>query len=492
MRSYSTYILIASAALLTAIGCNKAPQPSYVLTDSPIMLSATEAETDAPFRKGSTPATKAMLDEDTFAAAGNQIQIYDIYTQAGSNTPDENPYIADQIKSPGPGSYTWPFVEKRYNWTTDGTHKFFGWLAKDVNMGNMTPEDFFGNDFAFSNQVLTTGTKTINASTEFDFMYSNVHVRDLNTNPDFASAVPLEFAHLFTAFSVAAQNISDKVKITIVSLEIEGLMNKRGAKLNYTNTADTKYPTITYTSLSNDDSEVADYKYEPNYQLNKSLIDMDTKSTDRSYFMSWPMSTEEAANVTLTIKYRVNDGTEVLSKDIPLTGKEWAAGKKNNVNLTFTDKTITLDCQVVDWTWEQQEIDFTDVISVSQTMQNKWENVSSVNYTTGEVILKQSTSQEASVKFQIDSPRGATWTASLIMIEGATDAIQIVDGYKYGKVGEPGEIRLKVAKDTPIENRNTFYLRVTVQTADGNTIIATGLTGSNAYEEFTIIQNLIN
>ena len=365
-----------------------------------------------------------------------------------------------------------------------------------------TPASFFGTDFSYTNQVVTIPSKTINGSTSaFDFMYSNVHVRDLDTNPDFASAVPLSFCHLFTAFSVAAQNVSKKLNIKVESISIEGLMNTRALTLDYTNVADGKYPTVNYTSSRNDNPNVADYNFAPLLDLaakaedeeqeEDEFIDMTTKTTERKYFMSWPMSQTEAENVTLTIKYRVNDGTELITKPISLSGKEWAAGKMNNINLTFKDKEIVLTCAVEPWIWEQQEIEFSNVITVTRTMKDQWENAN-VNYETGEVILKQSTEQVASVKFQIDSPRGATWTASLIMIEGTTDAVQFVDGYKYGKVGEPGEIRLRVSKDTPKENRNSYYLRVTVQTADGNTIKATGLTGSNQYEEFKIIQNLIN
>ena len=487
MRSYSTYILIASAALLTAIGCNKAPQPSYVLTDSPIMLSATEADTDAPFRKGSTPATKAMLDEDTFAAAGNEIKVYDYYTSSANAT---EIYIDDTARSGG--DITWPFVEKRYNWTTDGTHKFFGWLAKDVNMGNMTPEDFFGNDFAFSNQVLTTGTKTINASTEFDFMYSNVHVRDLNTTPDFASAVPLEFAHLFTAFSVAAQNMSPNFDITVQSITIEGLMNTRSATLDYANAADGEYPTVEYANKSNDNQ--ADYSFAPAQKLGTNLMDMSTTTTDRKYFMSWPMSADEAENVTLTIKYTVNDEPTVITKPIPLSGKEWVAGKKNNINLIFKDKEIILQCLVMDWIPQEEIIDFSDQVSVNATMEWDRNTVRSVNNQTGEVILYDDTNVKATCTFHIETPKGATWTASLIPIEGHQDAFVFLDGTKYGEVGgkEASVLKVGVTNQAPIAPRHVCILRITVQTADGRTIVVKNLVPGKQDAEFKIIQNLIN
>ena len=484
MKLNFKYILFASAAILAAVACNKETRPGHNVTDYPIEFCATESG-----------ATKAMLDEETFAKAGNLIKIYDYFTPAGETSPQTTPYIDDHIKSNGPGNVIWPFVNQRYNWTPDGSHKFFGWLAEDKNMTLYnTPEGFFGTGFGYANQVVTIPSKTLNEVTPaFDFMYSNVHVRDLNTNPDYATAVPLEFAHLFTAFSIAAQNMSPNFDITVQSVSIEGLMNTRSATINYTNAGDGEYPAVEYANMSNDNSNSPDYSFAPKtaYPLGTNLVDMSTGTTDRKYFMSWPMSTAEAENVTLTIKYTVDNDPTVITKNISLSGKEWAAGTKNNINLTFKDKEIILTCEVEPWVWEEQEIDFTDAISVTQTMKNQWVNAN-VNYETGDVILKQSVDQVASVKFQIDSPRGATWTAALIMIEGTTDAVQFVDGYKYGKVGEPGEIRLRIAKDTPKENRNTYYLRVTVQTADGNTIIATGLTGSNNYEEFMIIQNLIN
>ena len=72
-----------------------------------------------------------------------------------------------------------------------------------------TPAEFFGSGFGFSttDQVLTIPSKSMQQGTpQFDFMYSNIYERNLNSNPDYATAVPLEFSHLFTAFSKAAQN----------------------------------------------------------------------------------------------------------------------------------------------------------------------------------------------------------------------------------------------------------------------------------------------
>ena len=435
-----------------------------------------------------------MLDETSFAKAGNLIKIYDIYTPAGSTTPDDTPYIDDKIKSNGPGNDIWPFVSQKYNWTPDGTHKFFGWLAEDKNMkASNTPESFFGNGsgFEYSSQAITIPVTTINAdSPQFDFMYSNVHVRDLNTNPDYASSVPLEFRHLFTAFSIAAQNLSPNFDITVESITIEGLMNTRGATINYTNVGDGQYPGVEYTSSSNDNPNVPDFSFAPGYVLSTNLVDMSTKATDRNYLMSWPMSAAEAENVTLTIKYRVNNDPNIITKNISLSGTEWIAGKKNNVNLVYKDKEIILQCIVMDWIPQDEIIDFSDQVVVKNTM--TWENVKSVNYDTGEVILYDDTSIEATCNFSFTAPKGATWTASLIPIEGHQDAFAFIGTTKYGAVGVETPVQLRVTNQAPIAPRHVCYLRITIQTADGRTIVVKNLVPGKDNAEFKVIQNLIN
>ena len=433
-----------------------------------------------------------MLDETSFAKAGNLIKIYDYYTPAGATTPQATAYIDDHIKSPGPGNDIWPFVDQRYNWTPDGSHKFFGWLAEDKNMTLYnTPQGFFGTGFNYENQVITIPTKTLNEATPaFDFMYSNVHVRDLNTNPDYATAVQLDFAHLFTAFSIAAQNMSPNFDITVQSVSIEGLMNTRSATLDYTNAADGDYPVVTYTSSSNDNPNAADYSFSPSYKLGTNLVDMSTKTTDRNYLMSWPMTLEDSENVILTINYKVDDDPALITKNIPLSGKEWAAGKKNNVNLIFKDKEIILQCIVMDWIPQDEIIDFSDQVIVQNAI--TWENVRSVNYDTGEVILYDDTSIEAICNFSFTAPQGATWTASLIPIEGHQDAFEFVGTSKYGAVGVDTPVKLRVTNQAPIAPRHVCYLRITIQTADGRTIVVKNMIAGKDNQEFKVIQNLIN
>ena len=97
-------------------------------------------------------------------------------------------------------------------------------------------------------------------------------------------------------------------------------------------------------------------------------------------------------------------------------------------------------------------------------------------------------------KFRIDTPKGSTWTASLIPIAGHQDAFTIVEGTKYGEVGVDSEIRIRVNNQAPIAPQHACKLRITVQTADGRTIVANIMPDETdpSISEYTIIQNFIN
>ena len=112
--------VIVNIPLLTllvaaACACHK-ETPIY--TDEPILMSAKESGT-----------TKGLLDADSFADPGTQLKIYDYYTPT---TGTAYYYInGDIAESDGT---IWPFKNESYKWTTDGVHKFFGWLEQGDNL----------------------------------------------------------------------------------------------------------------------------------------------------------------------------------------------------------------------------------------------------------------------------------------------------------------------------------------------------------------------
>ena len=487
--------------LLSALSCTKESGPEAG-SDELIAVGAQVAE------------TKAMLDnEDKKFPYNSVITVYDWFDGEGTNN---DKYIMSGVNAQYRGEETWTYVELKnslwtnssaqYHWE-EGTHKFFGWLQWDGSMyvkdKYLTPEEFFGTNFKFANQVLTIPSKTMNQNTDqYDFVYSDIKTIEYSkgNNP---GRVDLKMSHLFTAFSVAAQNMSASNEITVQSISIEGLNTTNTATIDFSGTA----TSVTYGTGSNDNAAVPDYTFNPQMLLGTNLFDMSSKTDatkSRKYFLTWPMTEEKAQTVVLTIKYTVNNDNTVITKNVNLPQKAWAAGKKNNINLVFKDKEIMLTCIVMDWNVYDEQIDFSDQVSVSATM--TWENVRSVNYQTGEVILFDDVNTPATCKFHILTPKGATWTASLIPIEGHQDAFSFIEETKYGAVGgeEDSFFKLVVNNQAPIAPRHVCKLRVTVQTADGRTIVVKNLAPTqwvdangvshptNGYEEFTVIQNLIN
>ena len=479
-------ILITLAATLAAIGCIKTSVPDKSQEGSPILLTAVEA--------GSP--TKALLDKGTFSASGNSLKIYDHYTAGQSGSPATGYYIRDNATSDGNG--TWPFSE-RHQWTTDGVHKFWGWLDKDVNFDpDMTAADFFGSGFQFDegSQTLTIPEKEMAPnSSQFDFMYSNIYTRDLNptpdlnTTPDF-SPIPLEFNHLFTAFRITATNNSSN-DVWLKKVSITGLKNKREASIDFSGDE----PNVSFIASGNTQNFVYDISDEGMFMTKGQTYNV----SQEDFQLMWPHTKDDFADSQIVVDYKYKEPSAAT----PLDGQttidlkdviSWKGGQKNNVGLMFKDKEISLTCKVEPWTVVADTIDFNDQITVSNPLTWVPNTVESVNYENGEVVLYTDSYSVAVCNFRIDTPAGATWTASLIPVEGYSDAFKILDNTKYGAVGVDSEVHIQVTNMAPIAPRHIVLLRITVQTADGRTIVADMMPDQTdeSVTEFKLIQNLIN
>ena len=462
-------IIIAVAAALTLFACNKSDK---YLTDCPIAMSLTEAG-----------STKALLDATTFETTGNRIKIYDYYT-GGSIT--EGYYIDDVIKCSTPG--LWPFEGESHKWTTDGVHNFFGWLIDDATLDNENA--LFTPTFDRGSKELTIPPTTLGQNTpQFDFMYSNIHERDLNNNPYF-SAVPLEFSHLFTAFKITAANNSSN-DVWLKSVSINGLKNTRGASIDYSGTE----PVVSYTPPTGQKNFFYKVSDEGMLMTKGQMYNV----SPEDFTIMWPHTRDDFADSQIVVDYRYKEPSAAT----PLDGQttidlkdviSWKGGQKNNVGLMFKDKEISLTCKVEPWTVVEETIDFTDQITVSNPLTWVPNSVESINYDNGEVVLYTDSYSVAICNFRIDTPAGATWTASLIPVEGYSDAFKILDNTKYGAVGVDSEVHIQVTNMAPIAPRHVVLLRITVQTADGRTIVADMMPNQTdeSITEYKLIQNLIN
>ena len=470
-------IFLVSILLTSILACQK---EGYTLTNIPITMSVSEAG-----------KTKALLDESTFETPGNQLRIYDYYNgNAASNI-----YINDIAECNSSGS--WPFKES-HKWTTDGVHKFFGWMAKDMNGGSpLTATNLFGSEPTFTfntnTQTLTIPTTTLaqTGTPQYDFMYSDIHVRNLNSNPYFGP-VPLNFSHLFTAFKITAANNSSNT-VYLKKVTISNLKNRRGATISYSG----EQPTIQYSYPS--DTQKSNFVYEVANANGVQLTSEEISVYSDDFMLMWPHAQSDFGNAQIKVEYNYQEPGGPLNTNgetvVDMQNmSDWSAGSKNTVGLMFKDKEINLTCKVEPWNVIEEAIDFTNQISVSMPITWKENSVDHVDYETGEVILFSDSHAVAECNFHIDTPAGATWTASLIPIEGHVDAFVIEDDTKYGAVGKDSKIKIRVSNQAPIAPRHVVILRITVQTADGRTIVGNLMPKETpeAITEFKIIQNLIN
>ena len=481
------------ALLMSATACKKTTIPSDNGTGIPIVLAPREAE-DTPHSKGTFSATKALLDEVTFMAAGNELCVYDYYTPA-SDSPSSFYIPGATARSNGS---TWPFTgPDRYEWTEDGTHKFYGWLTKD-NSGTtaLTADTFFGDAtnklrFDETNQKLIIPTTTLGQnSSQFDFMYSAITPRKPATEG--FGPVPLDFMHLFSAIKVTASNSSSN-EITLKSIEISGLKNSQSAEINYKGEKHSVVytaggnGTLTFTPTNGSQELLKDDKEKP--------IVYDLSG---GYILMWPHTTKNFAGAQITVVYDYKKGSTVVENGKTVidmsTLDPWDPGVKNVVGLGFMDKRIDLTCNVEPWTKVEEIIDFSNEISVSTPLTWDEETVESVDVDNGEVVIYSDSLAVAVCNFRIDTPAGATWTASLIPIQGHADAFNIEDNTKYGVVGVDSQIKIRVTNQAPLAPRHVVKLRITVQTADGRTIVGDLMPEDTdeGITEYKIIQNLIN
>lgn len=467
MKQKISHIIILVVATLALFACEKSNQH---LTDYPITMALTEAG-----------STKALLDATTFETTGNQIQIYDYYSEG---TIEEGYYINDVIQCETPGN--WPFVNESHKWTTDGVHKFFGWMINDVR-----ETEPFTPSFDEDSKVLEIPTTTFDQgdTRQYDFMYSNIHVRNLNNNPYF-TAVPLDFNHLFTAFKITTANYSSN-DVWLKKVSINGLKNEKGATINYSGNE----PVVTITEPINAQTDNFVYK------ISDEGMEMEKKRTyniSNDYQIMWPQSRADFENAQIVVDYKYKEptGTSPIDGETTIQLKDvfsWDSGQKNNIGLTFKDKEIALTCKVEPWTVVADTIDFTNQISVSNPLTWVPNSVESVDYKKGEVVLYSDSYSVAICNFHIDTPAGATWTASLIPIEGHADAFKILDNTKYGAVGVDSEVHIQVTNMAPYAPKHVVLLRITVQTADGRTIIANLMPSETdkTITEYKLIQNII-
>ena len=497
LQLHRTYAACLLAALALGASCTKTVYDEGQQTQSPaISLSVTEVA-----------QTRAMIDNTNFGKDGNRIQVYDFWTDGSTESKYIDAYAGREVDNPSSQHIkgtTWPFVDKssgelvRYNWTSTGVHKFFGWLAVDATTKdgskNMTAESFFGNGFSFNetSKVLTIPAKTLDQSTpQFDFLYSDIKTVDVTKGVP--SNVPMSFSHLFAAVSFGAKNTSNSV-VKLLEFKVEKLYNAKSATINFSGST----PTVVYADGTQGDvfrsvaySDAAAVTV-PKDGSGTTMYNIFGKPGEKQEFtLIWPQAMNQLhSDATVS---EDNDGNPIYPDSykmyvkytvdgVPFTKRinfdntlAWEAGKKYHYDIIFADKMVELKCVVNPWDYVSEDINFENqTVSVKEGSTLSWDaSVSEVDPTNFKVAIKDN--KPAVGTFTLDTPKGGRWFAYL---SGDVDAFKIIDG--EGPVGTPAKIQVQPVVDSPLRDYvvNVHFI---VRTADGKTLDADSVLQPDVY-----------
>lgn len=418
----------------------------------------------------------------------------------------------------------WTYDHTRY-WVTDRVFHFFavwpysGENSSVTNVKSIAPATSNGA-YGYS---LTFETP---AAADQDLLTANT-MKKTKTGEPFSETVDFDFQHKLTNVNLkvwsngADENVQDKIRVkevTLSNVTKKGTLSTTAAadsKSNWTYSSDKMSFTKNYgdEGITVSQAQIIDGKLVPNEdsQYNPSKDNPGVPFGEEGLLLI-PHTITNSNPVVVTVIYdlqRPIDEAENLWEEKKLMAVlpegTWPAGKKLTYNLVISgDRTITefqINTVVEDWKTQTEEIDFTQEVVVPEGGNMKWVEgtYESINEAKGEVVLFTDIDKVAVCEFNISTPVGATWTASLIpLTASAMDAFSIVEDSKYGEVGTDRmqSVKIKINNPDPISARNACLLRITVQTPDGRTIVVKNLmpeqAAKNGVEEFTIIQNLIN
>ncbi len=470
----------------------------------PVLLSCDRKEDDvvaAPRMLFSAEeiGTKSFINDVN--RSGNQIVVFDYMKTPGTNAYEW--YIDHRrIFCEVDGQQVWDFVQgDEYYWLDDSIHNCFGWLYMGPS-GNTT-QSFFEThpDIDKSTFKLSIPAKTFHLDTPiYDFLYSDVERREFDkTDPD-TSPVKLKMSHLFTAFRFRVKNMR-KAEINITGASLT-MTTRKSATIDFSKATDpSQSVTVNYTAYG----EPSTIGYEQDGVKDDVVLSSGSEYVNllhpvdpEGYHISWPQFATDISLSSFTIK-----GTKNIN--IPLTGTnmptEWHAGKMYSYDIVFTDKEVLLTCNVDPWTRRDINLEFSEIVVVSDKMQWHRSTVESVNEHTGEVVLFNNATSvtdhatAAECWFKIASPAGARWQASLI---GNSEAFEFVDpetdeviASPQGDVGKLAQLKIRAVYNEGITDTKKAVLRIVILPIEqgGQSIVVENLGSGHDFHEYTLVRN---
>ena len=461
-------LCILALATFTLIACDKVKEETYL--ESTIGISA------------GVDDTKALLS--SVDAAGTKVQIYDFLSDFtgtivvnGTNVTESHTsgdffeYFSDILNYPG-GSGAWTYQSgNSYRWTRTGTHHFLGWLSDDAGQTGLNYSAFWGEqpDFDTNALVLSVPSKTITTATEqFDFLYAPA--RSLSPgDAGYGQLVNLPLSHLFTAFSITVQNVSDN-EVVLKSITSSGLFNTKSADIDLSD------GTVTYPT-----SSAANFI--PAFSNQTLPAETGTFTLWSGHKIMWPQTGAEMQNAQLILTYDILDDddtpTEYTStielkniriSGVPITTTGLEAGKKYTFTLQFKNGSIELFPYVAPWDYIEESWDYADN-SISARTGSEYHDgvlmlykggVAGSNYT----IEIFNTTETVTGEFYIYAPHHGRWQVSLYPAEAAqyftiTPSSGIIDEEMLTTQSGRVSFTIKASSLTP-EFTETAYCNISI------------------------------
>lgn len=473
------------AALLMLLSCDR--KEDAKADAAPLVLFSAE-EVD----------TKSFISDVN--RSGNQIVVFDYMKTPGTNAYEW--YIDHRrIFCEVDGQQVWDFVQgDEYYWLDDSIHNSFGWLY--MGPGGNTTETFFEvhPDIDKENFKLNIPQKTFNLDTPiYDFLYSDVERREFNREDPDTSPLKLKMSHLFSAFRFRVKNLrTDGIEITGASLI--DVTNTKSATIDFSKVADpSKDVTVSYGNTSS--AVIKEARDDISLNSGSDYVNLLHPTDPEGYHMIWPQTANELNVALLNLHYSQNDKND--KKTIALTSAgttEWLPGNRYSYDLVFTDQEVIITCNVTPWSKEKIELEFSDVVVVSDKMQWHRSTVESVDEHTGEVVLKNDATADksgtcAECWFKIASPVGRRWEASLI---GDAELFEFVDPVTgnvipspSGATGDVGVLKIRAKYNAGITDTKKAVLRIVIPSVDasGQTIVVENLGSGHDFHEYTLVRN---
>ena len=413
----------------------------------------------------------------------------------------------------------WTYDNTRY-WVADRIFHFFavwpysGENSSVTNVSSVEGAGAYGYSVTFetpaaADQDLLTAKTLIQTKTGLEFQESvglNFQHELTNVNLKiWSNGAPDNDQDKIRVKEVTISNVTKKGTLNVAALSDDSSWSYSSTKMAFTKKYDGEGITVSQAYIDsngklvpNEVSEYNPYDDKPGVPFEDGLLLI-------------PHTITNSNPVIVTVIYDLQrpidqkgDLWETKKLQAFLPDGQWPAGKKLTYNLILSgERTITefqINTVVEDWIPQTEEIDFSEQVVVEKGKEMRWVpgTYESINEKRGEVVLYTDIDKVAVCEFNILSPAGATWTASLIpLTASAMDAFSIVEDSKYGEVGtdRTQQVKIKINNPDPISARNACLLRITVQTSDGRTIVVKNLMPDGTdddVEGFTIIQNLIN